>query len=183
MKALREVAGQDLQWTGKDEFELRVGDEVLAIVHAGEKRADWTIGETADGRWVLKSRNLAPGDLLVITEPETMAEVAVVKHGQQHGIFRRVDDYLELGDEGRWTWKKASAWFDEWDWVDHNAEPLIHFQRGHHMVIEPLAGSLPALSLLVLAGWQLIRLQEEARKKAAAVAVATTAASSVVVNH
>lgn len=60
MKALREAAGQDLQWrgkkvglVGKEEFELRSGDEVLAMLHAREKRTDWTCGEAADGEAVL----------------------------------------------------------------------------------------------------------------------------------
>ena len=61
---------------------------------------------------------------------------------------------------------------------------LIHFQREHHVVIEPNARSLPELSLLVVAGGQLIRLHEAARKKAAVLAgVATATASHVVVNH
>ena len=54
----------------------------------------------------------------------------------------------------------------------------------NHVVIEPLALSLPELSLLVIVGWQLMKLQEEARKKAAvAAAVATTTSSHVVVSH
>lgn len=80
-------------------------------------------------------------------------------------------------------WKKASKWHDEWDWVDSDGRPLIHFKRGHHVVIEPLALSLPELSLLVIVGWQLMKLQEEARTKAAAAAVATTTSSHVVVSH
>ena len=43
MKAICEAADQDLQWRGKkvglfakDEFELRSGDEVLAMLHARE---------------------------------------------------------------------------------------------------------------------------------------------------
>jgi hypothetical protein len=51
MKAIREAADQDLQWIDKkvglivtDEFELRSGDEVLAMLHAREKGTDWTFG-------------------------------------------------------------------------------------------------------------------------------------------
>ena len=68
MKAIREAAGQDLQWKGKkagffaeDEFELRSGDEVLALLHAREKGTDWICGEAADGRWALQSRNIESG--------------------------------------------------------------------------------------------------------------------------
>jgi hypothetical protein len=187
MQAIREVVGQDLQWIGKkvglfaeDEFELRSGDELLAMLHAREKRADWVCGEAADGRWALKSRNIGSGEILVITELDTQAEIAVVKRWRKHGLFQRVNDYMAFSDGRIVTWKKVSQWHDEWDWVDSNGRPLIHFQRGHHVVIEPLAFTLPELSLLVIVGWQLMILQEEARKKAA---VATTTSSFVVINH
>jgi hypothetical protein len=189
MKAIREAAGQDLQWRDKkvglfvtDEFELRSGDEVLAMLHAREKGTDWTCGEAADGRWTLKNRNIGSGERVVITELDSQAEIAVVKRGREQGIFQLDTDYLEFSDGRRVMWKKASKWHDEWDWVDSNGRPLIHFQRGHHVVIEPLALSLPELSLLVIVGWQLMKLQEEARTKAAA-AVATTTSSHVVVSH
>ena len=190
MKAIREAAGQDLQWRGKkvglfakDEFELRSGDEVLAMLHAREKGTDWTCGEAAEGRWALQSRNIGSGEILVITELDSQAEIAVVKRGRKHGLFQRDNDFLEFSDGRIVTWKKASMWHDEWDWVDSDGRPLIHFQRGHYVVIEPLALSLPELSLLVIVGWQLLKLQEEARTKAAIAAAATTTSSNVVVSH
>jgi hypothetical protein len=191
MKAIREANGQDLQWSGKkvglfanDEFELRSGDEVLAILHAREKGTDWTYGEAADGRWALKSRNIGSREILVITEFDSQAEIAVVKYGRKHGLFQRDHDYIEFTDGQVLTWKKASKWHDDWDWVDSDGRPLIHFQRGRHLVLEPLALSLPELSLLVIVGWQLMKLQEEARTKAAVTAaVATTTSSSVVVHR
>ena len=187
MKAIREAAGQDLQWIRtkwwKNEFELRSGDEVLAMLHAREKGTDWTCGEAADGRWALKSRNIGSGEIVVITELDSQAEIAVIKRGRKHGLFQRDNDSLEFSDGKILTWHKASMWHDEWDWVDSEGRPLIHFQRGHHVVIEPLALSLPELSLLVIVGWQLMQLQQEARKKATVAGVATATSSHVVVSH
>ena len=190
MKAIREAVGQDLQWSSKqvglfaeDEFELRAGDEVFALLHAREKGTDWTCGEAADGRWTLQSRYIGPGEIVVIRELDSQADIAVVKRGRKHGLFQRGNDYLAFLDGRIVTWKKASKWHDEWDWVDSDDRPLIHFQRGHHMVCEPLALALPELSLLVIVGWYLMQLQEEARKKAALAGAATTASSSVVINH
>ncbi len=190
MKAIREAVGQELQWSskkeglfGKEEFELRSGDEVLALLHAREKGIDWTCGEAADGRWAFQSRNIGSGEIVVIRELDSQAEIAVVKRGRKHGLFKRDNDYIAFLDGRIATWKKVSQWHDEWDWVDSNRRPLIHFQRGHYVVIEPLALALPELSLLVIVGWQLMRLQEEAREKAAVTAaVATTTSSSVVVH-
>lgn len=191
MKTIREDAGQDLQWSSKkggrfavDEFELRSGDEVLAMLHAGEKETDRTCGEAADGRWALQSRNLGPQERVVISELDSQAQIAVVKRGRTHGLFPREDDALEFSDGRIWTWQKANRWHDEWDWVDRDGRPLIHFQRGHHVVIEPPALALPELSLLVILGWHLLHLREDAKKKAAVTAaVATATGSSVVVNH
>jgi hypothetical protein len=191
MKAIREAAGQDLQWRSKkeglfaeDEFELRAGDEVLALLHARKKGTDWTCGEAADGRWVLRSHNIGSGEILVIRELDSQAETAIVKRGHRHSIFQRDNDYLAFSDGRVVMWKKASKWHDEWDWVDSAERPLIHFKRGHHVVLEPLALALPELSLLVIVGWHLMQLQEEAKEQAAVpAAVATTTSSSVVVNH
>lgn len=191
MKAIREAAGQDLQWSSKkvglfekEEFELRSGDEVLALLHAREEGTDRTCGEAADGRWALQSRNLGSGEILVIAEQDSQARVAVVKRGRTHGPFRREDDSLEFSDGRIWTWKKVGWWHEEWDWLDSEGRPLIHFKRGHVVALEPLALTLPELSLLVIVGWHLLQLQEEAKKKAAVTAaVATATGSSVVVNH
>jgi hypothetical protein len=190
MKAIHEAAGQDLQWRGKkeglfaeDEFELRSGDEVFALLHAREKGTDWICSEAAEGRWALQYRNIGPGKILVIRELDSQAVIAVVKRGRKHGLFQRDHDSLEFSDGRIVTWKKASTWHDEWDWADSDGRPLIHFQRGQHVVLEPHALALPELSLLVIVGWQLMQLQEEARKKAAVTAaVATTTSSSVVVH-
>lgn len=185
MRPLSEAAGRELQWQGKKEFELRDGDEVYAILRARERGADWTVGEAADGRWALRSEHIDPGEILVITEPESSAQFAVVKHGHKHGLFARDDDYIEFADGHVVAWHKTRAWRDdEWDWVDREERPLIHFQREHHVVIEPNARSLPELSLLAVAGGRLVQLHEAARKKAAVLAgVATATASRVVVSH
>lgn len=190
MKAIREAAGQDLQWKGKkvglfakEEFELQSADEILAMLHAREKGTDWACGEAADGRWALKSQHIGSGEILSITALDSQATIAVVKRGYKHSIFRRDHDYIEFTDGHQWSWKKANKWHDEWDWVDSDGRSLIHFQRGQHMVIEPLARSLPELSLLVIVGWQLMQLQQETRKKAALAGAAATTSSHVVVSH
>ena len=191
MKAIHETAGADLQWSStkgglfeKEEFELRSGDEVLALLHAREKGTDRTLSEAADGRWALQSRNIGPGEIVVVTEQDSQAAIAVVKRGRTHGLFKHDNDYLEFSDGRIVTWQKASQWHEEWDWVDSEGRPLIHFQRGQRVVLEPLALALPELSLLVIVGWQLMQLRQEARKKAAAIGGFVAAAGSrVVVNH
>lgn len=189
MKAIREAAGQDLQWSSKKtglfekgEFELRSGDEVLALLHPMEEGTDRALGEAADGRWALQSRHIGPGELVVITQIGSQAHIAVAKRGHTHGLFGHEDGSLEFSDGRSVTWHKASRWHEEWDWVGSEGSPLVRFQRGHHVVLEPLALSLPELSLLVIVGWHLLQLQQETRKKAAVTATVATATSSSVVH-
>ncbi|HEY8325776.1 MAG: hypothetical protein ACHQ1E_04160 [Ktedonobacterales bacterium] len=185
MRPLSEAADQELRWQGKEEFELRAGAETYAALHARERGVGWIIGEAAEGRWALRNEDLGSGEILLITEPDSRGRIAVVRHGRKRGLFTHSDDYIEFADSHIVTWRKANAWRDdEWDWVDRDRRPLIHFQREYHVVIEPAARSLQELSLLVVVGGQLIRLREAAKKKAAVLAgVATATASHVVVNH
>jgi hypothetical protein len=185
MRPLREAADQELQWQGNGEFELRAGAEVYAALHAQERGASWIIGEATEGRWALRNEDIGSGEILLMTELDSRSRVAVVKRGRKHGLFTRNDDYMEFADGHVVTWHKTSAWRDdEWDWVDRDNRPLVHFQREHHVAIEPHARSLQELSLLVVTGGQMIRLREAAKKQAAVLAgVATATASHVVVNH
>ena len=190
MKAIREAAVQDLQWGSKhvglfaeDEFVLRSGDEVLALLHAREKGTDWVCGEAADGKLALQWRNLEHGEIVVVRELGSQAKIAVVKRGGKHGLFQHNHDYLEFSDGRLLTWKKASTWRDEWDWVDSDGRPLIHFQRGHHVALEPLALERSELSLLIIVGLHLLILQEEAKKKAAITSAVATTTSSATVIH
>ncbi len=163
MKTIREAADQDLKWKRtkwwKREFALRSGDEVLAMLYK-EKRTGRTIGEASDGRWAFKRRGFLSTDI-VITELAYQTEIAVVKRGRNAGIT--------FSDGRMLAWQRSSFWRDEWDWVDSDGSPLIHFDRGKNVVLEPLALTLPALSLLILAGWHLKVLQQEEAASSAAV--------------
>lgn len=185
MRPLNEAASQELRWQGKEDYELRAGDELYATLTAQERGADWSIGEAADGRWALRSEDIGSREILVITQPDSQARVAVVKRGRRHGLFARDNDYIEFADGHVLAWHKTSAWRnDEWAWVDRDEHPVIRFQRERRVVIDPDARSLPELSLLVVAGGRLIQLHEAARKKAAVIAsVATATTTHVVVNH
>ncbi len=146
MKAIREAAGQDLQWIGiktkgrfffhyTGSYELRSGDEVLAMLHARELPLS---GEAADGRWTLSPRS---GDIviteldserasiaeyeiqgmfsrsgdIVITELDSQAEIAVVKHERKQSIFKYQkkgwsEYYIRFSDGRMLTLNKASSW-------------------------------------------------------------------------
>lgn len=129
-----------------------------------QKGTNSMIGEAADGHWAFKRRSFWNADI-VITELASQAEIAVVKRGRTRS--------LAFSDGRLFTFKKSSYWRNEWVWLNDEGTPLMHFQHGKYLMIEPSALWLPELSLLVLVGWHLIVLQqdEDAATTAAIVAV------------
>lgn len=162
MESMREAAGQDLQWKRvkwwKREFELRSGDEVFAKLYQ-QQGTRGVIGEATDGLWSFKRRSFWNGDI-VITELTSQTEIAVAKRGRQKS--------LAFSDGHILTLKKTSIWRHEWVWLNDDETPLVHFYPNKHLTLEPAALSFPELSLLVILGWHLIVLQQEAEASAAA---------------
>ena len=110
------------------------------------------IGEAADGCWSFKRRSFWNRDI-VVTDVASQTEIAILKSGRNKS--------LAFSDGRLFTFQKTSFWRNEWIWLNNEGAALIHFQRGKHVVVEPLALSLPELSLLVIAGWYLLLLQQE----------------------
>jgi hypothetical protein len=166
MKPLRDFLDQELQWTRvkrcKRAFELQSGDEVLAMLYPREGTNSMIV-EAADGHWELKRRSFWNSEI-VITELPSQAEIAVVRRGRNKRVTF-VDGRL-------FTLTQSSYWRNDWVWLNDEATPLIHYQRGKRLAVEPTAFSLPELSLLVIAGWYLIMLQQEEDNATAAAAVA-----------
>ena len=155
MKPIHEAAVQDLQWTRvkgwQCAFELHSGDEVLARLYR-QKEIHSMVGEAADGCWAFRRRGFWNADI-VVTDLSSQAEVAIVKKGRNKS--------LAFSDGRLFTFQKTSFWRNEWVWLNAEGTPLIHFQHGKHLMLEPLALSLPELSLLTIVGWHLLVLQQE----------------------
>jgi hypothetical protein len=155
MNPIREALGLDLQWTRikrwKRAFELHSGDEVLAMLYP-EKGTNSMIAEAADGHWALKRRSFWNADI-VITDLTSQTEIAVVRRGRNKSVA--------FSDGRLFTFTKSSFWRNEWVWLNDEGTPLVHYQRGNSLMVEPSALSLPELSLLVIVGWHLLVLQRE----------------------
>src|SRR5689334_6891919 len=124
MQAIQEVTSQNLQWKHpkwwKREFELRSGDELLARLFR-EKHTRRIIGEAADGQWTFKRQGFWRVTTLII-DLASQNEIATLK--------RERKTILIFSDGRVLTWKRLSLWRGEWDWLDSDGRPLIHFQRG-----------------------------------------------------
>ena len=121
------------------------------------------IGEAADGRWSFKRRGFWNAGI-VVTDLASLTEIAVIKRGRNKS--------LAFSDGRLFTFPKSSFWRNEWVWLNDEGTPLIHFQHGKHLTLEPLALSLPELSLFIIVGWHLIVLQQEQDAASTAATVA-----------
>ncbi len=128
-----------------------------------QKGANSMIAEAADGHWAFKRRSFRNSDI-VITELTSPAEIAIVRRGR--------NKRLTFSDGRLFTLTKSSFWRNEWVWLNDEGTPLIRYQRGRSLLIEPTAHSLPELSLLVIDGWHLLVLQQEEDTASAAATVA-----------
>jgi hypothetical protein len=166
MKLISEADVQDLQWTRvkrwKSAFELHSGDEVLARLYP-QRGTHSMVGEAADGRWAFRRRGFWNADI-VVTDLASQAEIAVLKQGRNKSLV--------FSDGRLFTLQKTSFWRNEWVWLNDEGTRLLYFQHGKHLMLEPLALSLPELSLLVIGGRHLIVLQQEEDAASAAATVA-----------
>jgi hypothetical protein len=172
MKSIREAVGQEMQWKRvkwwEREFELRSGDEVLAKLYRQTGMIDnmmgraIDIGEAGDGQWAFTRRGMWNGDTVITTLPY-QAEIASVKRGRK--------SIVTFLDGQQLIFQKTSIWRSEWVWFSQEEIPLMCFQHNKYLNIEPVALSFPELSLLVVLGWHLIMLWEEAASAESAAGV------------
>ena len=162
MISLLEATSQDLKWKRvkwwQREFELRSGDVVLAKLYR-QRGTPGVIGEAIDGQWSFRRRSFWNRDIVVI-ELATQTEIAVAKGGRKKSVT--------FADGRLFTFKKTSTWRHQWVWLDNVETPLVQFQSNKHVILEPAALSQPELSLLVILGWHLIVLQQDAEAATAA---------------
>ena len=75
------------------------------------------------------------------------------------------DDGLDLGSGVQLRFGAASFWHSQWDWIDAQNQPLVHFKSHQGLLkvegevtVEAGAMKSPDLPLLVVLGWYLLVL-------------------------
>lgn len=174
MKTIREAAGHPLEWTQRSvfrrEFELRAGDDIVAILRWEKTFGSLARAETAEGIWTFKrSGFLRPK--VTVREAGTESDIAVFKPNWIG------EGTLQFTDAGRYTWAKCSFWGDQWAFADDMGNPMVYFKPKISLLakkvevnIQPEALSAPDLPLLALLGWYLLVLLSEEEQDAAAAA-------------
>ena len=177
---MAEVAGQDLVWTqparSKQAFELHAPTEVVATLQF--ERSSLASGQAAEQSWTFKREGF--------WHPQVTARVA--GSDSNLAVFKPAwtgGGTLELPEGRVLKFGAANFWHSQWSWWDPSGKPLVQF-KSHagllrmegQVVIDPDAGALPELPLLVVLGWYLLILFARdaavAGSTAAVVAATTT---------
>jgi len=179
VKTIKEVALGGLLWVQpsrmKQEFELRAGEEVVGTLRW--ERASLATGETANQSWTFKREGFWHPRITVRVAGSD-DNIATFQPGWAGG------GTLELEGGGQLRLAAANFWHSQWDWIDAQNQPLIHFKSHQGLLkvegeveIEPSAIPLADLPLLVVLGWYLLVLFG----RDAAAASAAAASSAVIV--
>jgi hypothetical protein len=177
VKTIKEVALGELLWVQparlKQEFELRAGDEVVGSLRW--ERASLASGETANQSWTFKREGFWH-PRITVRVPGSDDNIASFAPGWAGG------GTLDQGSGGQLRLGAANFWHSQWDWIDGQNQPLVHFKSHQGLLkvegevkIEAAAIERPDLPLLVVLGWYLLVLFG---KDAAA---ASASASTVVI--
>jgi hypothetical protein len=159
MRTINEVAMAELLWVQparlKQVFELRADNEVVGNMRF--ERASLASGETADHNWTFKREGFWH-PRITVRVPGSEDNVALFSPGWAGG------GALDLGGR-QMRFVAANFWHSQWDWVDAQNRPLVHFKSHQGILktegqveIEPDAITSPDLPLLVVLGWYLLVL-------------------------
>jgi hypothetical protein len=177
MRAIREFAGLPLMWVQpkamKQRFELRCGDEVLAVM---QWQSSWRSGatvEAAEGSWSFRRQGFRQQVVIEANRADVPAPT----------LSRRWTGSATLSfpDGHGYLWKRSGFWGIKRAWTTPEGVPLVSFKTkygfmktGGEVVVDPLAAALPDLAVLMTLGWYLMVM--EARD------AATAASSSAVIS-
>ncbi|MDQ2944198.1 MAG: hypothetical protein M3R21_11095, partial [Candidatus Dormibacteraeota bacterium] len=122
MKKFNEFAMGELLWVQparlKSEFELLAGEELLGTLRW--QRASLAMGETADRSWTFKREGFWHPRITVRVAGSD-DNVATFQPGWAGG------GALDLAGR-QLRFGAANFWHSQWDWLDAQNQPLIHFK-------------------------------------------------------
>ncbi len=172
MRAIREFVGQSLLWVQpramKQQFELRCGDEVLAVMRWQSSWRSSAAVETAEGSWSFRYKGFWHQQVVIESSRGDVAQPTLRRRWTGSAT-------LSFPDGRSYLWKRRGFWGIKRDWVTADGVPLLSFKTksgliktGGEVGVQPFAAALPELALLVTLGWYLVVM--EVREAAAAAA-------------
>jgi hypothetical protein len=172
MKPVRYAIGNQPQWVQpritQNQFELRVGDDLFAVLVFPKMFGSLANAQAADGQWTFKRVGFFSPRVTVRKEgtDTDLAEFRPRWTGSEGTV--------QFTGGASFTWKQANFWATEYAVLDSSGETLILFRQGipdahlsdlfkvqASVEIRPGAQDLQELTLLVLLGWYLMILKQQ----------------------
>lgn len=174
MRRIREVSDRPMRWSRprllERRYTLQAGDDLLAVLRWESLFSCQAVAETADGTWVLQRTGFFRSRV-VVRAVGSDTEVATVRAGWSG------TGEIQASDHRRYRWRKAGFWSPFWFLEGEDGLPLVEFERAFlrraaAVRVQPSAGAIPDLALLVALGWYLLVLADDDAAGAAAAALA-----------
>lgn len=163
VRRITELAGRELKWAQphafRMEYELRAGEEIVAVLRFRSSFGTHARAESADGCWTFERVGFWR-DKTVVRAGSTKTVLAVFKSNKWD-----TGGTLELPG-GRRFYTRANFWQTEYEIRDHTGEPLLRLFRGGviHLsaavAVHPSVARWPELPWLVMLGWYLMVMME-----------------------
>lgn len=167
------------QWvqpkTFKNRFELRSGELLFATLDFESAFKTLATGTAVDGKWLFNRVGFFNMHVIIQNSGEA-AEI-----GGYRPRWTGTEGQIRMANGAQFTWKSTNFWATRYVIQSADGTPLIYFESGiedggvsdwfktqAQVKIQPAAGRLNELSLLVLLGWYLIILRQQDSAAAAA---------------
>jgi hypothetical protein len=177
MKRMKELVGRELKWiqpraTARD-FELKDGEETVAMLEFRSTFGSLAAATTAEGRWSFKRVGFWTPHV-TIRPADTETEIALFRNRTWSAGGTLV---LPNAEPIR---ANTNFWQTAFDFIDERDQPLVRYRKVGGMFhlsslveITPQGAGLELLPWLVPFGWYLaIKMRDDASGAAAAAAAA-----------
>lgn len=176
MLTLRDFAGQQLEWKRPrlftQAYELRsVENDVLATLsYQGNFWRRRVIAEAEGQQWVLKREGFFQNTIAIYPDhggENVASPLASIKRNW------RGRGPIVLADGRTFNWGTGGVWRTTYSVTTAEGMELLQMKRGRRLEIDPAAGDLPELPLLVVLSLYLVLVAEEEAASTAATTAAT----------
>lgn len=160
-----------LEWTQpktfQNRYELRSGENLVATLEFPKAFGSLANAIAADGRWTFKRVGFFNTRITVRLEGQE-DELAVY-----HPKWTGTEGRLQFASGEAYTWKVANFWATQFVWLSSDQQVILFrpgvedseisdwFKTQARVEIQPEAGMVKHLSLLVLLGWYLMILKQQ----------------------
>jgi hypothetical protein len=168
VKTILEAANRLILWSGRWEYELRSGEDMIGVLRI---QGDWgtrALAETSEGKWLFR-RVWWPSAKVLMRPADSSFDTGVLR---QRWLEKR--SILEFPYGRVFYWVPMNRWETECVFTDGYDNPLLHFKRHSNPVItlfspsgtsagrltiEVPAFGFPELPLLALLGCYLMVIE------------------------